>query len=93
MGVRDLSVRLRQKFSHRKRVLNVMEDTMLSGMYRRQRRNRRLLKWRFKAKVKRSMKRYTSELRPENFLVLLLAWTVASDTASLGGQTWMLNGV
>ena len=44
---------------------------MLSGVYRRQRRDRRLLKWSFKAKVKRSLKRYTSELGPENFLVLL----------------------
>ena len=49
-----------------------MEDTMLSGVYRRQRRDRRLLKRSFKAKVKRSMKRYTSELGPEIFLVLLL---------------------
>ena len=44
---------------------------MLSGVYRRQRRDRRLLKWSFNAKVKRSLKRYTSELGPENFLVLL----------------------
>ena len=69
---------------------------MLSGVYCRQRRDRRLLKWSFKAKVKRSLKRYTSELGPENFLVLLFvkyAWMVASDTASLDGQTWMLSGV
>ena len=45
---------------------------MLSGVYRRQRRDRRLLKWSFKANVKRSLQRYTSELGPENFLELLL---------------------
>ena len=45
---------------------------MLSGVYHRQRRDRRLLKWSLKAKVKRSLKCYTSELGPENFLVLLL---------------------
>ena len=45
---------------------------MLSGVYCRQRRDRRLLKWSFKAKVKRSLKRYTSELVPEKFLVQLL---------------------
>ena len=44
---------------------------MLSGVYRRQGRDRQLLKWSFKAKVKRSLKRYTSELGPENFLELL----------------------
>ena len=69
---------------------------MLSGVYRRQRRDRLLLKWSFKAKVKRSLKRYTSELGPENFLVLLFVkycWMVASDTAYLDGQTWMLSGV
>ena len=48
-----------------------MEDTMLSGVYRRQKRDRRLLKWSFKAKVKRSLKRYISELGPAKFLVLL----------------------
>ena len=32
------------------RVLNVMEDTLLSGVYRHQRRNRQLLKWSLKAK-------------------------------------------
>ena len=42
---------------------------MLSGVYRHQRRDRRLLKWSFKAK--RSLKRYTSELGPAKFLVLL----------------------
>ena len=63
-GVRDLSVRLRRQFSHPERVLNVMEDSMLSGVYRRQKRDRRLLKWSFKAKVKRSLKRYISELGP-----------------------------
>ena len=41
---------------------------MLSRVYRRQRRDRRLQKWSFKAKVKR----YTSELGPAKFLVLLL---------------------
>ena len=51
--------------SESERVLNVMEDTMLSGVYHGQRRDRRLLKWSFKAKVKRSLKRYTSELGPE----------------------------
>ena len=45
---------------------------MLSRVYHRQRRNQRLLKWIFKAKVKRSLKRYTSELGPAKFLVLLL---------------------
>ena len=45
---------------------------MLSGVYRCQRRDRRLLKWSFKAKVKRSLKYYTSELGPAKFLVLLL---------------------
>ena len=70
-GVRDLSVRLRRQFSHPERVLNVMEDTMLSGVYLRQKRDRRLLKWSFKAKVKRSLKRYISELGPAKFLVLL----------------------
>ena len=69
--MRDLSVRQGRQFSQRKRVLNVMEDTMLSGVHLRQRRNRRLLKWSFKAKVKCSLKRYTSELGPEHFLVLL----------------------
>ena len=43
---------------------------MLS-VYRRQRRDRRLLKWSFKAKVKHSLKRYTLELGPAKFLVLL----------------------
>ena len=52
---------------------------MLSGVYRRQRRDRRLLKWSFIANVKRSLKRYTSELGPAKFLVLfvseiLLGW-------------------
>ena len=65
--MRDLSVRLRRQFSHPERVLNVMEDTMLSGVYRRQKCDRRLLKWSFKAKVKR----YISELGPDKFLVLL----------------------
>ena len=55
-----------------------MEDTMVSGVYRRQRRDQQLLKWSFKAKVNHSLKRYTSELRPENFLVIvseiLLGW-------------------
>ena len=45
---------------------------MLLGVYRRLRRDRRLLKRSFKAKVKRSLKRYTSELWPAKFLVLLL---------------------
>ena len=49
-----------------------MEDTVLSGVYRRQRRDRRLLKWSFKAKVKCSLKDYTMELGPAKFLVLLL---------------------
>ena len=44
---------------------------MLSGVYRRQKRDRRLLKWSFKAKVKRSLKHYISELGPAKFLVLL----------------------
>ena len=44
---------------------------MLSGVYRRQKRDRGLLKWSFKAKVKRSLKCYTSELGPAKFLVLL----------------------
>ena len=46
---------------------------MLSGVYRHQSRDRQLLKWSFKAKVKRSLKRYTSELGPENFLVLFVS--------------------
>ena len=46
-------------------------DTILSGAYRRQKRDRRLLKWSFKAKIKRSRKRYISELGPAKFLVLL----------------------
>ena len=45
---------------------------MFSGVYRCKRRNRRLLKWSFKAKVKCSLKSYTSELGPAKFLVLLL---------------------
>ena len=45
---------------------------MLLGVYCRRRRDRRLLKWGFKAKVKRSLKRYTSELGPAKLLVLLL---------------------
>ena len=49
----------------------LVEDTMLSGVYCRQKRDRRLLKWSFKAKVKRSLKRYISELGPAKFLVLL----------------------
>ena len=49
-----------------------MAYTMLSGVYRHQRCDQRLLKWSFKAKVKRSLKRYTSELGPAKFLVLLL---------------------
>ena len=52
--------------SYPERVLNVMEDTMLSGVYRRQKSDRRLLKWSFKAKVKRSLKRYISEFGPLN---------------------------
>ena len=63
--MRDLSLRRRRQFSLPERVLYVvMEDTMLSGVYRRQKHDRRLLKWSFKAKVKRSLKRYTSELGP-----------------------------
>ena len=65
-GVRDLSVRLRPQFSLPERVLNVMEDTMLLGVYRHQKCDRRLLKWSFKANVKRSLKRYISELGPLN---------------------------
>ena len=53
--MRDLSVRLRRQFSLPERVLNVMEDTMLSGVFCHQKRDRRLLKWSFKAKVKRSL--------------------------------------
>ena len=45
---------------------------MLSGMYHRQRCDRQLMKMSFKAKVKRSLKLYTSELGPAKFLVLLL---------------------
>ena len=45
---------------------------MLSGVYRHQRLDRRLLKWSFKAKVKCSLKCYTSEIGPAKFLVLLL---------------------
>ena len=62
---------VRRQFSLPERVLNVMDDTMLSGVYRRQKRDRRLLKWSFKAKVKRSLKRYILELGPAKFLVLL----------------------
>ena len=69
--MRDLSVRVRRQFSLPERVLNVMEDTMLSGVYRRRKRDRRLLKWSFKAKVKCSLKHYISELGPAKFLVLL----------------------
>ena len=52
---------------------------MLSGVYCRQRRDRRGLKWSFKAKVKCSLKRYTLELGPENFFSaivseILLEW-------------------
>ena len=43
-------------------IRNVMEDTMLSGVYSLQKQDRRLLKWSFKAKVMRSLKRYISEL-------------------------------
>ena len=43
---------------------------MLSGVYRHQRRVRQL-QWSFKAKVKHSLKRYTSELGPTKFLELL----------------------
>ena len=60
--MRDLSVRLSRQFSLPERVLNEKEDTMLSGVYPRQKRDRRLLKWSFKAKVKLSLKRYISEL-------------------------------
>ena len=49
-----------------------MEDSVLSGVYRRQRRDRQLLKWSFKAKVKGSLKRYTSEIGCAKFLVLSL---------------------
>ena len=49
-----------------------MEDAMLSGVYLRQRRDRRLLKCSFKAKVKHSLKRYTAELGLAKFLVVLL---------------------
>ena len=49
-----------------------MKETMLSGVYHRQRRDQRLLKWSFKVKVKHSLKRYTSELGPAKFLGLLL---------------------
>ena len=69
--MRDLSVRLRRQFSLPERVINEMEDTLFSGVYRRQERDRRLLKWSFKAKIKRSLKRYISELGPAKFLVLL----------------------
>ena len=69
--MRDLNVRLRRQFSLPGRVLSVMEDTMLSGVYRRQKRDRRLLKWSFKARVKRSLKRYILELGPAKCEILL----------------------
>ena len=53
-------------------IIKEMEDAMLSGVYLRQRRDRRLLKWNFKANLKRSLKRSTSELGPAKFSVLLL---------------------
>ena len=49
-----------------------MEDAMLSGLQCRRKHDRRLLKWNFKALVECSLKRYTSELGPAKFLVLLL---------------------
>ena len=64
-------VRLRPQFSLPERVLNVMEDTMLLGVYHRKKCDRRLLMWSFKAKVKRSLKRYISELGPAKLLLLL----------------------
>ena len=44
---------------------------MLSGVYRHQRCDRRLLKWSYKAEVKRSLKCYTLQLGPAKSLVLL----------------------
>ena len=90
-NIHTLSLRLRRHFSHPgKSSVNIMEDTMLSGVYRCQRSDRRLPKWSFRAKVKHSLKHYTSELGPAK---LYIAWMVASDTASLDGKTWMSSGV
>ena len=66
---------------------------MLSGVNLRQGRDRRLLKWSFKVKVKRPLKRYISELGPENFLVLLLVKYCLDGSFGHDGQTWMLSGV
>ena len=44
---------------------------MLLGVYRSRKRDRLFLKWSFKAKVKRSLKRYISELGPAKVLVVL----------------------
>ena len=65
-----------------------MEDTILLGVYRHQRRDRRLLKWIFKAKVKRSLKRYTSELGPKNFLVLLFVKYCLDGSVGHGIVRW-----
>ena len=61
---------------------------MLSGVYRRQKCDRRLLKWSFKAKVKRSLKRYISELGPAKFLVLLLVKYCLNGSFGHGNFRW-----
>ena len=61
---------------------------MLSGVYRRPRRDRRLLKWIFNAKVKHSLMRYTSELGPAKFLVLLLVKFCLDGSFGYGIFRW-----
>ena len=46
---------------------------MLSGVYHCQKRDRQLLKWSFKAKIKRSLKRYISELGPAKFFSAIVS--------------------
>ena len=61
---------------------------MLSGVYCHQRRDRRLLKWSFKAKINRSLKCYTSELGPAKFLVLLLVKYCLDGIFGHGNFRW-----
>ena len=66
----DLSVRLRRQFSFPGMSSKRNGRHHDYGSYRRQRRDRRHLKWSFNDKVKRSLMRYISELWPAKFSVL-----------------------
>ena len=61
---------------------------MLLGVYLRQKHDGRLLKWSFKAKVKRSLKRYILELGPAKLLVLLYVKYCLDGSFGHGNFRW-----